>query len=36
MHELVQFDRGMIVDVMTEIKEGTLNINIVSSEGYSY
>jgi len=36
MHELAQFDRGMIVDVMTEIREGTLNIDIVSSEDYPY
>jgi DNA-directed RNA polymerase specialized sigma subunit len=34
--ELAQFDRGMIVDVMTEIREGTLNIDIVSSEDYPY
>ena len=36
MHELAQFDRGMIVDVKTEAREGTLNIDIVSSEDYPY
>ena len=34
--ELAQFDRDMIVDVMTEIREGTPNINIISSEEYPY